>query len=118
MNKPLLALLAAGLVSAAAMAQFTGPSASRQVITVSEVEGTRRGARVTLEGNIVERQREDYFTFRDATGDIRVEIQRNVWQGREVGPETKVRITGDADRDRRGRYVFVEALDIIQPPAN
>lgn len=113
MTKPMLALLAFGLVTSAAMAQFTGPNATLQASTVAQAKEVRLGTDVTLEGNVVERQRDDYYTFRDATGDIRVEIERDVWRGRQVGPEQKVRITGEVERGWRGRYIDVDVLDLI-----
>lgn len=113
MKKRLLAVLVLGMAATGAMAQFTGPGASTAPLTVAAVKDARLGSDITLVGNIIERQRDDYYTFRDATGDIRVEIERRVWRGREVGPEQKVRITGEIDRGWRGRYIEVETLDLI-----
>ena len=56
-----------------ATAQFTGPSASGRPSTVAEARDVRLGSYVTLTGHIVNHQRSDYFTFRDDTGEIRVE---------------------------------------------
>jgi uncharacterized protein (TIGR00156 family) len=113
MKKPMLALLAFGLFTTAAMAQFTGPNANAAPVTVAAAGEARLGSNITLEGNIIERQRDDYYTFRDATGDIRVEIERDVWKGRQVGPEQKVRITGEVERGWRGRYIDVDVLDLV-----
>lgn len=113
MSRKLFAGLVLGLTATVALAQFTGSGASTAPSTVAAVKDARLGSDITLEGNIIERQRDDYYTFRDATGDIRVEIERRVWRGREVGPEQKVRITGEIDRGWRGRYIEVETLDLI-----
>ena len=113
MSRKLIAGLVLGLTATVAMAQFSGPGTSTAPSTVAAVKDARLGSDITLEGNIIERQRDDYYTFRDATGDIRVEIERRVWRGREVGPEQKVRITGEIDRGWRGRYIEVETLDLI-----
>ena len=91
-------------------AQFTGPSVEGQAATVADALG--RYVQVT--GNIVAHLRGDYFTFADATGQIRVEIARNVWQGREIGPEATVRLLGEVDRGRAGRYLWVKALEVVQ----
>ena len=101
------------LSASAAMAQFTGPSASGPPTTVSAVGNARIGSYVTLTGNIVNHQCSDYFTFRDDTGEIRVEIDRRTWNGREVGPDDRVRISGEIERDWRGRYIDVERLDVL-----
>lgn len=106
-----LSLLALGLVATGAMAQFTGPSAAGRPSTVAEANRARVGTYVTLTGNIVNHQRGDYFTFRDNTGEMRVEIESNVWAGRQVGPADQVRIMGEVDSSPRGRYLWVKTLD-------
>ncbi len=108
-----LAFCLFGLLSSAAMAQFTGPSTAGRPATVAAAQDVRVGTYVTLTGHIVNHQRSDYFTFRDDTGEIRVEIAPNVWQGRQVGPTDKVRIMGEVDRGRGGRYIWVKTLDVL-----
>jgi len=67
-----------------------------------------------LRGNIVSHQRSDYFLFRDATGDIRVEISSPVFAGRAVTPETRVRcLVGEVDVGLAGRYVWIQSLEIL-----
>ena len=105
-------LVLAALTPAAA--QFVGPSAQGRVATVSDVQNARLGTYVTVTGNIVDHQRRDFFTFRDATGDIRVEIDPGVWQGREVLPATTVRLLGEVDRGWAGRYLWVKSLEILK----
>ena len=99
--------------SSTAVAQFTGPSASVQASTVAAVGKARIGSDVVLTGNVVGHLREEYFTFRDETGEIRVEIENSTWQGRKVGPEDKVRITGEIERGFGGRYIDVETLEVL-----
>jgi len=115
MKKTLLVLvfcLCASL-AAAAMAQFTGPSVAGRPSTVAETRDARLGSYVTLTGNIVNHQRGDYFTFRDDTGEIRVEIESRLWQGRQVAPQDRVRLMGEVDRGFGGRYVWVKTLDVL-----
>jgi len=40
------------------------------------------GTYVVLTGNIVNHLRSDYFTSRDDTGEVRVEIEPGIWNGR------------------------------------
>lgn len=108
----LVALLAAMPVSA----QFTGPSASGRgapVTTVAQAADARSDTRVVLEGNIVSHQFDDYFTFRDATGTMTVEIDRRLFRGQPVSPETRVRIEGEVERSVRGRYIDVNRLTVL-----
>lgn len=103
-----------GLLASTAQAQFTGPSASGRERTVAQVRDARLGSYVTVTGNVVEHLRGEYFTFRDRTGDIRVEIESSVWQGRPVAPETKVRLVGEVDQGVAGRYLWIKSLQIVE----
>jgi uncharacterized protein (TIGR00156 family) len=103
------------LLSSTAFAQFTGPSATGRVSTVEQARTAPIDTYVTVTGKIVAHLREDYYTFRDATGEIRVEIEPPVWRGREVGPDTEVRLVAEVDRNAAGtRYLWVESLEIVQ----
>jgi uncharacterized protein (TIGR00156 family) len=102
-------------VATPAIAQFTGPSATAQTSTVAAVGSARVGSDVTLTGNVVSHIRDEYFTFRDDTGEIRVEIENRTWQGRKVGPGDKVRITGEIERGFGGRYIDVQTLEVLAP---
>ena len=114
MRKKLLAYLMFSVIASTAAAQFTGPGASGRAATVAQVEQARLGSYVTLTGHIVNHQRSSYYTFRDSTGDIRVEIESDVWNNRQVGPDTKVRVLGEVDRGRSGRYIEVKSLEIVK----
>lgn len=113
--KTLLALATAGLVfTSTAWAQFTGPGATGPASTVAQVQNARINSYVTVTGNIVNHLRENYYTFRDQTGEMRVEIDPSVWKSRQVGPSTQVRLRGEVDmRLNTARYLWVESLEII-----
>jgi len=114
MKSKVLVFLFCGFLASAAAAQFTGPSATGRASTVADVRRARLGSYVTVTGNIVAHQRGSYFTFRDRTGEIRVEIDNATWQGRAVSPETKVRLLAEIDGGIAGRYLWVKSLDILQ----
>ena len=99
--------------SSLALARFTGPSISGAKHSVSQIANLRVGSYVTLTGNIIAHQRGDYYTFRDSSGTIRVEIENDVWQGRDIGPETRVEILGEVDRSPSGRYIWVKSLSVL-----
>ena len=101
------------LVGAPAQAQFTGPSVTGRDTTAAGVAHARAGSYVTLTGHIVTHLRDEYYTFRDASGEVRVEIDDDLWRGRKVGPETRVRVMGEVERSIKGRYVDVKTLDIL-----
>lgn len=109
-------LVALLLVMPYTQAQFTGPSTAVSTeMTVAQAQTARTNTYITVTGNIVAHERSDYFTFRDHTGEIRVEIEPSVWQGQEVSPDTKVRLFGEVDRGMRGRYISVKTLTKIAP---
>jgi len=113
-NRFAVAALLLAALSLPAHAQFQGPSASVTEATVAQARsGLRVGSDVTLTGHIVDHVREEYYTFRDDSGSIRVEISPRLFAGRAVTPEDRVRITGEIERSARGRYIDVEALEIL-----
>lgn len=105
------AALAAVLLARPVVAQFSGPRASEAPASVAAARAARIGAYVTLEGSLVERLGEDTYSFTDGIDTIRVEIEPEVFGGRQIGPETRLRITGEIDFGLRGRYVWVSALE-------
>jgi uncharacterized protein (TIGR00156 family) len=112
LTSPALAVLLA-LEAGPAAAQFTGPAETGADSTVAAAVQSLPGSRVALTGSIVAHLGEDYYIFRDETGEIRVEIEHGVWRGRPVGPETRLRIAGEVDGLPGRRYVWVETLDIL-----
>lgn len=107
-------MVLAGVLSLPAHAQFEGPGATARNTTVAQATSSSRvGSYITLTGNIVESLREDYFTFKDATGSIRVEISPKDFRGQKVTPTTTVRITGEVERGFAGRYIDVDQLEVV-----
>lgn len=110
-----LVLLSLAIATASpAVAQFTGPSLQGQQSSVAAVQSVRIGSYVALEGSVVAHLREDYYLFRDDSGEIRVEISRRAFAGQEVGPDDRVRIMGEVDSGRSGRYVWVKSLQLLR----
>lgn len=110
------ATLVALLMALPATAQFIGPSASGRgapINTVAQAAEARSDSRVVLEGHVIAHQFDDCFTFKDATGTMTVEIDRRTFRGQEVTPETKVRLQGEVERSKRGRYIDVRRLELI-----
>lgn len=111
----LAATLALLLLPATAAAQFTGPSARGQEMTVAAAQKARPGSYVTLTGRIAAHLREEYYRFVDDSGEIRVEIPDGLWAGRQVGPDQTVRLLGEVDRTMGGaRYVWIKSLDVVE----
>ena len=112
-NFAILVVLGAA-ASSAALAQFTGPSATGKAATVAESRTLPPGRYIQVVGHVVEHLRGDYYTFRDASGEIRVEIESEVWRGRPIGPETRVRLLAEVDQGATGRYLWVKSLAVVE----
>ena len=108
----MMAIPMALLVGPAA-AQYMGPEVTGTSATVADATNARLGSYVTITGNIVSHLRGDFYQFSDETGEMRVEIDRLVFRNQPVMPETMVRLHGEIDRDTRGRYMWVNALDVV-----
>ena len=109
-------VLAAALVSAfslPALAQFTGPSAETKPSTVAQARDSLPGTYVTLTGHLVAHVRGEIYTFRDASGEMRVEVDHEIWRNRGVNPGTKVQLIGEVDLGISGRYVSVDSLQVV-----
>ncbi len=55
-----------------------------------------------IKGNIVNRISDDKYLFRDATGEIVVEIDYKYWAGIQVTEKDVLELTGKVDRDYNG----------------
>jgi len=102
---------------------FTGPDSGgfvsaqgqavmvSQIITVSEVRNLPHDSWIVLAGNVVNvlpggRQ----YTFRDATGDIAVDIGPKEWRGLSVDVTDRVEIYGEVKLHRGLIHVKVHAI--------
>lgn len=95
----------------AAKAQYTG---NNETQTVSEVKEMDDDAYVSLKGFIIKQLGDDDYLFKDETGEIKVDIDDDVWKGQSVDPDTKIQIRGEVDKDFRSRTVEVERLSILK----
>ena len=104
-----------GILSDMGIAQFVGPRPSGSAMSVEAARAAPIDTYVVVTGSIVAHLREDYYTFRHETGNIRVEISDQVWSGQSVTPETKVRLVAEVDRNTSGLvYLWVQSLEIVK----
>jgi uncharacterized protein (TIGR00156 family) len=104
---------ASSVVATPALAQFTGPSEQGEQSSVQDALQARIGTYMTVEGYITAHLREDYYRFTDGLSEIRAEIPQSVFAGRPIGPRDRVRLRVEVDRGLLGRYLWVEALEIL-----
>lgn len=115
------ALLA--VMATATHAQFTGPGAAQTASpavlrTVAAVLAKPvDDQHVELTGTLAKQLGRETYLFRDATGEIQVEIDLEDFPaGQPVGPTTPVLITGEVDtRMLRAPEIDVETLRLATP---
>lgn len=110
-----LALLVICLLSVPALAAFQGPGVAPTVTTAAQALAAADDTPCVLEGHIVEKLKgKDKYTFKDASGSIVVEIDDKIFGKRTVTPATKVRLTGEVDKDaNEPGTIEVDRLDIL-----
>ena len=106
MKKFALATILA-LSTASAFAGFNGnttpnggfQSGTQSASSVKQALKAADNSMITLEGNITQQIDDDEFLFSDGTAQIKVEIKRRAWNGLNVGPNDKIRISGKLDNE-------------------
>ena len=94
---------------------FKGPEAAPMADTVARAKELPDNARVVLTGYIVNQISEDEYTFRDATGEIQVDISRKRFRDIDVTPETMVRVYGKVDKEWNGSLeIDVKRIEIAK----
>ena len=100
-----LVMVCAAFVSAqgftgekAAKGGFTGGSKA-EVTTVAQALKMKDDAKAVLRGNIVKQVGHEKYLFKDATGEIVIEIDDDDWGGVTVGPQDTVELIGEVDKD-------------------
>jgi len=91
------------------------PVMASQPITVSEARNLPHNSWVILTGNIVNAlPRDRYYTFRDSSGEITIEIDWRVWRGLSFNESDRVEIRGEVIRiNRRQVLIGVRAITSI-----
>ena len=96
---------------------FTGPGTGTrtsqvQTVTVSQASTLPDDSLVILTGNIVQSLGREKFTFRDSTGDITIEVDRNLWLllDLSVNANDRVEIRGEIDIDNRVAEIDVKYI--------
>ncbi|MGL5429989.1 MAG: YgiW/YdeI family stress tolerance OB fold protein [Vibrio sp.] len=129
MGKIGLSILAMGLALSAGISQagfqantdqtqggggFQGPSAQQIIRDVVSALNASDDTKVELIGHIISSSGHDDYIFRDATGEIKVEIDDDLWRGKTVTPQTQVIIRGEVDKDWSEVTIDADFIDIIQ----
>ena len=113
-KKLLTGLLAAAcsvgmLVATTASAQYVGPTRVTAKTSIRSVlKKPVDDELVILKGRQLSH---DKYEFTDKTGNITVEIDQDVFAGRQIGPDTVIEIAGKVDKDT-GKPVEIDVKRI------
>ena len=95
---------------------FKGPTVGVEITSVKQALEGADEAPVLLTGTIIGHKAgsDDNYIFRDATGEITVDIDHAVFGGRTVTPENTVKLSGKVDKDLlEPAKVDVKVLEIL-----
>ena len=94
------------------------------VTTVADAMNMKEDSHIYLEGNLIKKNCKSCYTFKDATGEIKVEISKKAWNKLNVTPDQKVRIYGEVDKSFWRHIGFapntiIEAkkIELVTPPS-
>lgn len=101
--------------AAPAIAQFEGPGAQEVPNTVQALlDNPQDDQTVTLRGNVLEKVGHEKYAFSDETGQIRIEIDNEVFPEQRITPEMTIEIFGEVEKDfLRSPEIDVERLTIV-----
>jgi len=90
-----------------ASAQYFGPGAQGSANNVKAVlDNPVDDQYVVLRGNITSQVGSEKYMFSDGSGQIRVEIDDDVFPRQRIGPETNVELYGEVEKD------FMQSVEI------
>lgn len=126
--KKILLTIWVGFAASPVFAQqggFTGPSVSdsNQTVAVTDANGfittvakakqLDDDSKVTLRGYIVQHLGKDKYLFKDATGQVIIEIDDDNWHGVIVGVNDLVELKGEIDRDENSFEIDVHTVQKV-----
>jgi uncharacterized protein (TIGR00156 family) len=114
MIKTIAAIFALFALTACASGGFDGPGATSRVVSVTTVSNLGDDTKVILEGYLIKQIRDEHYIFKDNTGEIEVEIDDEDFRGAKVTPKTKLRISGEVDKDWESIKIDVDYLEILE----
>lgn len=92
-------------VATAALAGFTdnqqrggfSDTAQPKIISVQAALKAADDTPVALRGKIIRQLDKDEFIFRDASGEIKIEVENEAWNGQNITPNDEITIQGKVD---------------------
>lgn len=108
-----------GLAAAGAAAQtppaggFKGPD-SATLVSAADAVNQADDTPVKLQGYILRALGDDKYEFKDESGTLVVEIDKEDWGGIEATPATRVELRGEIDKEWKKTEVDVDSVRLLQ----
>lgn len=81
-------------------------------MNVKQAKSLHDGASVSLRGNLLKKEGNDLYQFRDKTGHIQVQIPMVVFEGKSFSPDDLVGISGSLDKKQKPVRVKVTHFQV------
>jgi len=94
---------------------FQGNPQTSEAIRVGDIRSLPHNSRITLQGNLIQQLKKDYFLFRDESGEIAVEIEREVWtksslRYSDLRPTDRLIMTGKLEREKNKVEIEIKMI--------
>lgn len=94
---------------------FQGPSKAKHIVRdVISAMNASDDSKVELTGKLMMSLGDEEYVFQDATGEITVEIDDDIWFGRTVTPENTIVIRGEVDKDWKKTTIDADSLELVK----
>ncbi len=83
---------------------------SLAVKTVADALKASDDTPALLEGQIVKQIDKDEFIFKDATGEIQIDVSKRAWNGQTITPQDTIQIRGKVDNEWNKTEINVKQI--------
>lgn len=109
--KKFITLLSVFTLSTSVVAGFQDTSSPQLKISkVLQAKKAPDNSHIVLRGYIVKKVGEEKYLFKDASGQIYIEVDDDVWQGLKVFPKEKITIYGKIDKENGRTEIDVKRI--------
>jgi uncharacterized protein (TIGR00156 family) len=97
-----VSIFAQGFIGPSVIGTYNDSQVQYQPVNVNQVQALPHNSQIILTGNIVQSVGREYYTFRDSSGELVVEIERKRWLGLTFSPSDRVELLAKLERKRDG----------------
>lgn len=105
--------LSAFTTTGAFAAGYSGPGAQDPLTTVAAALQAKDDTQVVLEGRLTQKLEDERYVFQDATGSINVEIDDEDLPAGGISDQSRVRLTGEVDKDLTTLEIDVDRVEVL-----